>query len=294
MNSSMNNMRLIAVVVTYNFNIRKLLNSIGTYSDYVSLILVCDNSTNDILGDYFSKEQNPKIQYYSMKGNKGIAYALNYGFNLAIKYNADWVLTMDQDSTFVSKLDGYFEIINDPVWENVSIQSPAYLYHDKDTDGCNDSSTSLPSVIKKSIQSGCLYRVSDFQKVGPFLDTLFIDYVDYEYCMRIAEFGKITLKVPSVVLKHKRGSIHQKKFFSITVKIAKSDPIRHYYQTRNFLLYFKLYRDYTELISRCLIFARVLALEDEKYLKTKYTFLGARDFFLGRWGKYIPSSNCDI
>lgn len=272
----------VAVVVTYNCDVEKFLESIDSYKNLVSEVIICDNSTNNNIRDCFSSCQTDQMEYHSMDGNKGIAYALNCGFKIAAQKKADWVLTMDQDSTFKTNIDGYLEICNNNRWDNVSVLGPTYLYQDKDNE--NVDHVKAVHTISKTIQSGCAYRLSDFQKIGPFLEEFFIDYVDYEYCLRLRKFNKLLLCVPSVILAHNRGTVMKKNFFFFQIKIAESAPIRHYYLTRNFLKYFVLYQDISELFCRCYQFLRMLLFEKNKLLKIKYTFMGIRDFFLNKWG----------
>lgn len=272
----------VAVVVTYNCDIENFLESIDSYKDLVSALIICDNSTNNQIRDYFSSSQCNKIEYHSMGGNMGIAYALNFGFKIAQQKGADWVLTMDQDSTFKSNIDGYLEICKNKSWNKASILSPVFLYQDKGNE--YDDSVNVVHKIDKTIQSGCAYRLADFQEIGPFLEDFFIDYIDYEYCLRLRKFNRLVLCVPSVRLAHNRGTVIEKKILFFRIKIAESVSIRHYYCTRNFLKYFVMYYDMSELIDRCYLFLRMLAFEENKLLKVKYTFMGARDFFSNKWG----------
>jgi len=272
----------VAVVVTYNCDVEELLKSIESYKNLVSEVIVCDNSTTNKIRDYFTSCQIDQIEYHSMEGNKGIAYALNYGFKIAVQKQADWVLTMDQDSTFKTNIDGYIDICNNQSWDKASVLSPIYLYQDKSNEIVDH--VKAVHIIDKSIQSGCAYRLSDFQVIGPFLEEFFIDYIDYEYCLRLRKFDRLLLSVPSVVLAHNRGTVIEKKCFFYRIKIAESVSIRHYYQTRNFLKYFVLYHDISELIDRCYLFMRMIIFEKNKLLKIKYTFMGIRDFFLNKWG----------
>jgi rhamnosyltransferase len=272
----------VAVVVTYNCDIEKFLESIDSYKNLVSAVIICDNSTNNKIRDYFSSCQTDQMEYHSMEGNKGIAYALNCGFKIAAQRQADWVLTMDQDSNFKTNIDGYLKICNNQRWDKVSVLSPVYLYQDKGNE--NDIRNKVVHVIDKTIQSGCAYRLSDFQEIGPFLEEFFIDYVDYEYCLRLRKFNRLLLCVPSVILAHNRGTVIEKNLFFFRIKIAESVPIRHYYQTRNFIKYFVLYHDISELFDRCYLFLRMLVFEKNKLLKVRYTCMGVRDFFFNKWG----------
>jgi rhamnosyltransferase len=267
----------VAVVVTYNCDIEKLLESINSYKNIVKIIIVCDNSTNPQIHDFFSSYNEKQVEYHSMNGNKGIAHALNYGFKIATQKQADWVLTMDQDSIFQTNIEGYIDACKNLKWENAAILSPSYSYPDKKES--NNKKNEEIQMIKKTIQSGCAYRLVDFQKIGPFREDFFIDYIDYDYCLRVYKLDKYIVRIPTVILTHNRGTVVEKNCFFFKVKIAESSPIRHYYQTRNFLTYFSLYHDYSELMDRCYLLARMIIIENNKLIKIKYTFMGIKDFF---------------
>ena len=90
-------MKIAGVVVLYNpdDNVRT---NIDSYINELDILYVVDNSP--IPNDNNKKINCEKIKYISNNGNKGIANALNVGANNALKENCEWLLTMDQDSTF--------------------------------------------------------------------------------------------------------------------------------------------------------------------------------------------------
>jgi len=59
-----------------------------------------DNSTNYNQELIDKIKANPKCVYLSMNGNLGLAGALNKGCHMAYEKGFDYILTMDQDSSF--------------------------------------------------------------------------------------------------------------------------------------------------------------------------------------------------
>ena len=95
------------VVVLFKPNIDKLNRNISTYLDGLNKLFIIDNTPNADLSKTF---KDKRIKYIPLKDNKGIAYALNIGAKESINDGADWILTMDQDSSFIG--DGFYELKN--------------------------------------------------------------------------------------------------------------------------------------------------------------------------------------
>lgn len=88
-------MKLAGVVVLYQPS-NEVIKNIHTYLPYLDRLYVVDNSSENHSNIYKDK----KIQYIFNGKNLGIAAALNIGAKEAIKYGFEWLLTMDQDSSF--------------------------------------------------------------------------------------------------------------------------------------------------------------------------------------------------
>lgn len=89
-------MKIVAVVIWFNPN-KSMFENICSYSKYVFKTIIIDNSTID---NSVLIEANENIEYISLNKNFGIAAALNIGYKRAEALESDWVLTMDQDSSF--------------------------------------------------------------------------------------------------------------------------------------------------------------------------------------------------
>lgn len=120
-------MRIDGVVILYNPQ-GEILTHIESYINHLTLLYVIDNSIikNNLVINGIRKISN--VFYCDNHGNQGIASALNIAINFAKKNNADWLLTMDQDSFFDQ--DNLKKLINSI--EHVDIQktgiiSPAHL-----------------------------------------------------------------------------------------------------------------------------------------------------------------------
>lgn len=270
---------IAAVVVTYNCDVSDFKKSLDSYKNYVDCVYICDNSDNI---DLNALESESNIVYISMNGNKGIAAALNMGCKRAWEQGYKWILTMDQDSRFLSNIDSYIQSCNNVENKNVVLFCPEYRFHDE----IRVTETATEEYyVKKSIQSGCFLDLGIFLKLGGFLEKYFIDYVDYEYCRRLLKSGYTLKKIPSVLLAHKRGSLCSRNVLGKNYTFAFSSPTRVYYQTRNSIDYYLKYHDLNDMVSRFFILSRMILLEYNRLQKIKAIYWGVVDYLRGRWYK---------
>ncbi len=93
-------MKIVGVVVLYNPD-ESIIKNINSYINDIEKLYLVDNSENknhDLINKIMSISD--KCIYVDNNGNQGIAHALNVGARLAIENGADWLLTMDQDTSF--------------------------------------------------------------------------------------------------------------------------------------------------------------------------------------------------
>jgi len=278
-------MNISAIIVVFNPKLTELLKHISTYKFFVSQIVIVDNS-NDLLikGKVETLCLNNRFDYIDMKGNKGIASALNVGFNYVIKGGADWILTMDQDSYFVSNFDGFKAYLQYGNISNLLLLAPIYSNHES---LCTSSDKiTYPKIV---IQSGNLVNAFSYIKLGPYREDFFIDFVDYEYCLRGISNKMTISQIHSVILKHSPGENSIGNFLGLKYNYWSSVPIRYYYVIRNGLLTAFLYRQFWCIGIVIKTIFRVILLEKCKKVKLFYIYKGFADFLLSKYGKFSES-----
>ncbi len=278
------NFKINAVVIFYNPS-KEHLHNIFTYIDEVSKVYILDNSPKPIDEGIFN--EYPKISYLHNRGNLGISKCLNLAASMAIQDNCQWLLTMDQDSVapknFISNL--FAGIENTP---NIGIISPRHY-------NANYKIESLEPKIEKllvTMASGNLLNLKVFAEVGPFDEKLFIDYVDIDYCLRIAKRGYSVIRKNTVSLVHCEGNLKSRKYLMFTVRPYDHNPLRWYYKSRNRLyLYQKHRNDFVVFLreERKRYFKdllKILLFEKNKLSKFKFAFRGVLDFRKNVMGEY--------
>lgn len=276
-------MKVYAVVVWFKpreFNGHK---NILSFSKFVDGLIIVDNS--DTNNSHFLNSL-PQAEYLFFNENRGIATALNAGYEKAISEGADWVLTMDQDSSFESDhiqrlIKTAVELSSD---KEVAVISPAWQ---------NISSSDSVEECNSVITSGSLVNLSAFKRISGYNEKFFIDEVDHEFCFRLKRLGYRILRVNNVRILHSIGELITIKFMFFQLSTLNHDHIRKYYMTRNRLYMRANYSEFGLPYLKMIItdFLRVMLIEENKTLKIKYMVKGAVDYFKGKAGKLVQKGN---
>jgi rhamnosyltransferase len=280
-----------AVVVMYYPEITFLKN-IATYRNQVERLFIIDNSEAPDEDLYKPFRSDPKIVIIADKINHGIAKALNIAAKKAIQDGYEWLLTMDQDSSFNQVvLSDYLLAANAyPAKENVAIFG---LPYDKSflSSGPPDD---LYIEVSSLITSGSLLNLQIFKKLGGFNEKLFIDEVDHDYCYRAILTGFKVIAVKAGLMQHSLGrslEVTNKRKQVPDIKTLHS-PVRIYYIVRNGLYVSGKYKNEFPKEStkrRKIIYVTVknnLLYGNQKLAVAKYALLGLWHHVRKRYGKY--------
>ncbi len=242
-------MKIAAVVILYHPT-KSVLTNIKTYYDYLEKIFVFDNSeVKSLIEDDLLAL--PKVEFCHNFENEGIAKRLNEGCILAIKEHFDWILTMDQDSSFsADTIITYFNCCKQfKEKEKIAMFGLEYGRYNNNT-----SHNCMPKKVDKLITSGSLLNLSLFNKIGKFDEALFIDSVDYDYCFRAIIAGYSIIQFQNIYLLHSVGRIvyrsSVKTFFIIKKEKEVHSALRLYYMYRNLLYLNKKYKDQEKRFSK--------------------------------------------
>ena len=140
------------------------------------------------------------------------------------------------------------------------------------------------------IASGSLIPTSVFKKVGLMDETLCIDYVDKDFCLRVVRAGYRIAAARDAVLHHRLGECCDHRLLGLRITTTNHCPERRYYIYRNrlkswgkhgiavpaFVLYDFLAMGYDLL--------RVIGFENHKIAKLKAMGKGMRDALSGAGG----------
>lgn len=236
-------MQIYGVIILYHPDAKGLIRNIQSYINYVSTLIVFDNSNCSEEFIARIKAISAKIVFISNKKNEGIAKPLNKALKL-VNNQSDWLLTMDQDSCFDPvQASAYFNAFNRLFShsKNVAIVCPNHSSLRR-----SNSTSDEYNEVKRAITSGGIVNTKICKQMNGFEEKLFIDDVDFEYCYRCVIAGYKIIQFSSIYLNHSIGTEKQAGYFYVVKKSARSlhSPLRIYYMVRNFLYVSAKYKKY--------------------------------------------------
>jgi len=273
------------IVVLYEPT-REVLRNVQSYIKQVKQLFVVDNSENPdtLIIEKIKKIEN--AEYIGLNENIGIAAALNIGAKRAIEEGYKYLLTIDQDShaspQMVLKL---LDVFSHHSMVGISAAFPVNKLYSK-----------LPAddKIHKNdvvITSGNLINLKAYSDVGPFLNKLFIDYVDFEFCFRLRRKGYNIYINNTAILFHSVGELKKWRLFGISYYSTNHSPLRLYYRTRNRFFLKKLYnKAFPKFFKQDLLLfskeiVKVIIAETDKFAKLRMIIRGYKDYRENIFGK---------
>ena len=235
-------------------------------------IYIVDNSPNTSNYEFF--KDIPNSSYYHNKNKGGIAGAHNLGCKKAAEAGFDWVMLMDQDSRFepenfrkyLSLFSEYAEkdgkaksftlrmrnanrnILSLQELARYKILSPLKrkimhdknkTYHKAGSEFYDGSPITFPHIFV--LASANIINLPVWRELGGFDESLFIDQVDNDFCIRLVARGYKIVRFNEIVFSHSVGEKH----FSI---LKKRQPLynsfRLYYIFRNHFIMYERYHKY--------------------------------------------------
>jgi rhamnosyltransferase len=289
----MDDLRVCAAVVTFRPS-AEVMDNLALLGGEFAEIVVVDNGSEAVAVKML--HDAGLIQDFTLienESNVGIAAALNVGAKYALGQGFRWVVLFDQDSSVTAgfvdgMLDGYRKHSRR---DFVGIFCPHYV----------DRATGL-SVVTSGLDadggpviamtSGSLMPAWVFERCGWFLEELFIDQVDVEYCFRLREAGYLIARTEARLV-HGAGSPRVHQWSVGKFRATHHNARRRYYITRNRLWvvgkFWKYHRAWCMPILRSIATdtIKLLLVEKSKIAKLRGTLAGMRDAMKGRLGKSV-------
>lgn len=277
--------KIMAGIVTFNPDMEELRRTIAHLNDQFVTIVIVDNASLNYEEIYCLISDNPNVLLFENEFNAGVAAALNQIMQYAFENQYEWVLTVDQDSFIEPQLlKKYREYLNLP-----QLGMLTCYYKDRNTG--NELENLLEegvTEVRKAITSGSLLNVAAWEVSEKFDEKLFIDYVDFDMCIRLIQHQYKILRVNFVGISHAIGSAKKIKLLGNDI-VIKGRPIvvynesvqRTYYFFRNTIFicrkYKRLAKGYTSpahILWRALL---VFMFENPKIPKMKMVIKGIMD-----------------
>lgn len=278
-----------AVVVTYNPRPMFTENIVAVAAQVGHVVLVDNGSEGKSDPLFHELESGLGCKVIRNYQNLGIAVALNLGVRYAIEIGSEWVCTLDQDSRvsdgFILKaLEAYQQADRR---EMIALLAPRYK--DRDSGVELRLKRAVNGEILTAMTSGSMIPLNVMQELGFFDESLYIDAVDIEFCLRARRKGMLILQ-SSAVLLHSLGRTKYYHLFGLRFGVTNHSAGRRYYMTRNRLrLLMRYVADWPwiwrESKTMLLDAVKIVLAEDNKWSKLRSMAAGTADALNGKMGK---------
>lgn len=235
-----------AVVVAYQPD-AKILALLASMRGQFDRVVVCDNGMTASVTTRDVRAREADVTILDMGGNKGVAYALNRGVEFAVEQGCEFVCLFDQDSlvppNFTADLLATYDHLSRS-GHAVGLVCP--IYRDVNTDLYSAQIVLRPWSFSRAVNvrdeivpvtlavtSGSLLHVRVFEHVGRFVEDLFIDYVDHEFCLRLRRAGYEVFMDTTVVMRHSYGEKQERRVGPLRMYPTNHGVLRKYYVSRN-------------------------------------------------------------
>ena len=229
---------IAAGIVTYNPDPDKLRAAMEQLKDEVGRIFIVDNASENFddiksLADEIGRRSVALIENDS---NKGIATALNQIMAAADEDDFDWVLLLDDDSKVDKSLvSGLYEGTK---YKDVGIVCPRihdinsgrYLVNKGES---KDKLKKKYQVLESCITSGSLVSLDAWFAVGGYDEYLFMDFVDFDFCIRLRQEHYRIIQKNGLVMEHELGKTEIRRLLFKKTEVMNHSAERKYYITRN-------------------------------------------------------------
>jgi rhamnosyltransferase len=237
---------VVAVIVTYQGSAGGLQRLLQALVDQVDAVVLVDNGSSG----WRAPDSPLPMQVIRLDSNVGLAAAQNRGLQAAQALRASFVLLLDQDSVpecdmVPALLAAYHSARHQG--HQVAAVGPLVLDEHRASDGFvrfrHGRYVAVPPPddggwisCDMLIASGSLIPSAALRAVGPMAESLFIDKVDTEWCLRAGSAGFELIGAPRARLHHRLGEHRVRLWFGQWRHLPQHKPFRYYYMVRNSLL----------------------------------------------------------
>jgi rhamnosyltransferase len=272
------------------------------------IIVVNNGSTDETLNLLSAKY--PQVTVLNLPVNVGVGGGFSAGLAYAVtEKKHDWVWFLDDDS--VPGGDGLESLLNGlnrigaienigilaplPTHSQTALAYPGMLWRNGWIRPSSEDLRQPICFVDAVISSGSLIRREAVEKVGLPRADFFMDFIDFEFCLRIRRHGYRIAMVCDSHLNHEIGNVKTVRMLGYSRAWADHAPWREYYMSRNET--FTIWNDYSDWRSKVFVFrkllrhaAGILLFGEHKRACLRMMLLGFLDGRAGRLGIRFVSS----
>lgn len=274
----------------------------------LSEVIVVDNGSDDQSVEFLNREF-PSVKVIRLTSNEGISGGYCAGLEYVLEYDFDWVWMLDQDShpkidTLEQLLVEYRELTQSqdvgliaPLPVDAATGKPYAVFAWRNGQISIPVTEEAGNVVMADmvISSGSLVRCDAIRRVGLPRKDLFIDFVDYEHCLRLRRGGFLIAVVKRCVMPHTIGQPRTVRFLGCSLAWITHKPWRDYYKVRNRA--FVVWHIAPSLRTKAFVIRQFvkqalgsILFDSNKLVRLRYMLLGLRDGISGRLGIRVNPS----
>jgi len=238
--------------------------------------------------------------------NEGVSGGYCAGLEYALEQGYEWAWMLDQDSKplpgTVEKLLKEYEGFPDreilglvaplPVDEETGEPYPLFLWRDRQLKISQEPPGGSLMLVDMVISSGSLIRLDAVRKAGLPRREFFMDFVDYEHCLRLRRNGFLIGVVQGCAMPHTIGHPRSVTFFGRQRSWSTHPAWRDYYKVRNRA--FVVWQEFPSLKAKAFVVLQLfkqmlgsLLYDPQKMTRIGLMWLGFRDGVKGRLGPSV-------
>ncbi len=307
---------IASVTVVYNGAdvLRRHLESLKGQSRQLDEIVVVNNASTDGTRDLLANEY-PEVTVINLPTNGGVGGGLAAGLSYAaLQQRHDWIWLFDQDSVpgtacLERLLSGFQQIdgkdqpigILAPICANreTGMTYPGLSWHGRHFAPARVASDRPVTFVDMVITSGSLMRLEAVEAAGLPRADFFMDFVDYEHCLRLRRHRFQVAVVRDSILDHSIGAPTTFRILGRTKSWADHVPWREYYMARNET--FTMWKYSSALATKSFVMYRlaqhalgILFFGKQKWSCLRMMWRGFLDGRAGRLGlRFLPGTSTD-
>ena len=241
--------RVASVTVAFNNAsiLPRQIEALQRQSRPVDEIILVDNASTDGTAAML-KAEYPQVSVLRMTENLGYGIAWRAGLTAALERGHHWMWTFDGDS--IPHADALAALLDGIASANVGNgrlgMAAALPIHPK-TGRCYPPQMWKNGWVKPSKElmqrpvwyadlvyaSGCMVSRDVVEKVGFPRTDFFLEFTDFEYCLRIRSRGYKIAVVTAAKIAHEVGDAREVRLPGFSALWGNHAPWREYYMTRN-------------------------------------------------------------
>jgi rhamnosyltransferase len=237
-----------AIVATFRPDAARLAEVLAALEGAVDATILVDDASPDWDPTSLTRTW-PALTVERLPINAGIAAAQNRGIRLAKARSASHVLLLDQDSVpQPGMVRVLFDALGRDAGRRVACAGSRHRLPGSDrlsafeTIGwlgvkhatCGDARSTVE--CDTVISSGALMPVQALDEIGGMDESLFIDLVDIDWCLRAKSMGWRIVGACGAVLEHRLGESTRRVWAGRWRRVPRHKAFRYYYIFRNTLL----------------------------------------------------------